>query len=411
MTLYRYKAIQGSGEMVEGATEAPDRETVVARLRAGGGYPIEIEAAGAEATSSVGGGASVQGSGSTRLRLSLKDQALLTRELGTLLGAGLAIDRALLALADLTSSGRVAAISRRLARDIQSGRSLSAACAALPRAFSRNYVTMVAAGEASGDLAAALERLALLIDRSRAVASAVGSALLYPAIVALVGVASAIFLVSYVLPSFADLLTGMGRELPWPTRMLLGLSEFLQRYGLWLALGVAGLGVLVSWRWRDPAFRLGLDRLLLRLPVLGGILRRVEIERTARVLAHLLAAGIDLPKALLGAREVAQNRAVAGGLGASEEAVRRGERLAAGLAAAGVFPPLLVELARVGEETGNLSDALLKVAEIQAREVERALARLVALIAPVTTILLGMMVAFLILAMFNTVLEIYDLGP
>lgn len=411
MTLYRYKAIQGSGEIVEGATEAPDREAVVARLRAGGGYPIEIKAATAVGGALAGNERSARAAGSARLRLSLRDQALLTRELSTLLGAGLAIDRALLTLADFTSSGRVAAVSRRLARDIQSGQSVSAACAALPGAFSRVYVTMVAAGEASGDLAAALERMALLIDRSRALASAVGSALLYPAIVAAVGVASAIFLVTYVLPSFADLLTGMGRELPWPTRMLLGVSDLVQAYGLWLALGATVALVLLSWRWRAPAFRQRLDRNLLLVPVLGGILRRVEVERTTRVLSHLLAAGVDLPRAIQGAAEVAGNRAVAAGLAACEEAVRRGERLAAGLAAAGIFPPLLVELARVGEETGNLPEALLRVAEIQAREVERALQRLVALIAPVTTILLGIMVAFLILAMFNTVLEIYDLGP
>lgn len=423
MPLFRYKAVQASGAIVEGEAEGDDRRAVVARLQAGGVYPIEVEAAAAGTGASANrappavaparsreraaapGAASLFGR-----RLPMRDLVFFTRELGSLLGAGLPLDRALTALGGATSSARLRAVAARLCEAVRAGDSLSRACAREGGSFSRLYVTMVAAGEAGGDTEGALARLATLLERSRTVSASIGSALIYPAIVAGVGLVSALILVAYVLPRFEAMLRDLGRELPAATRWLLGLAGFLQDYGAGLLIGLAIACLVLAWNLRRPRFRLRFDAILLALPVLGAILRRIEAERFARVLASLLAAGVELPRALATVREVAGNRAVAEALAAVESDVRRGETVARSLDASGVMPPLVVELAQVGEQTGRLDGLLHKAAEILQRELELTLQRLVALVTPVTTILLGLMVASLILAMINAVLEIYDLG-
>jgi general secretion pathway protein F len=403
MPRFRYRTLQASGAVLEGEVEADNQPAAVARLQAGGTFPIAVEAA----QDGVAGTAAA--ARNTGTKLSAGELALLTRELATLVGAGLPIDRALAVLRGLRGSPRVAQVAGALERSVLAGESLSASCAR-QRAFPRSYAPMVAAGEAKGDVAEALARIAAMLERSHAVAQSLVSSLIYPASVVVVALMSSVLLLGFVVPRFEALLHDLNRELPPATRFLIGLSDVIQVGGPWLlALGAVG-AVWLTLRLRDPAFRRAVDQRLLRLPLLGPLLLKIEAERFGRLFGSLIEGGVDIPKALAIAGAASSNRAVAAAIASAEMRVLRGEPISTALAAPGVLPELLVELVRVGDETNRLSDVLLKASDILKQEIDATTTRAIALLTPASTILLGLLVAALMLGVFNAILEVYDLG-
>ena len=403
MPRFRYRTLQASGTVLEGEVEATDQPSAVARLQAGGTFPIAVEAAEARA---AGGAPAARHAGP---KLSAAELCLLTRELATLLGAGLPIDRALAVLRGLRGSPRVAQVAGELERALLAGETLSAACAR-QRAFPRSYAPMVAAGEAKGDLAEALARVAAMLERSHAVAQSLLSSLIYPASVVVVALLSAVLLLGFVVPRFEVLLHDLNRELPPATRLLIGLSGFVQDWGPWLLL-LIGIGVVAfGWRLRDPGFRRRVDHHLLRLPVLGPLLLKIEAERFGRLFGSLIEGGVEIPKALAIAGAASSNRAVTAAIASAEIQVLRGESISGALAAPRVLPELLVELVRVGDETNRLPEVLVRASDILKQEIDATTARAIALLTPATTILLGLLVAALMLGVFNAILEVYDLG-
>jgi len=335
---------------------------------------------------------------------------VFTRELQTLLEAGLPADRALEAITEATADATVAAITGDLRARLRSGNALSQALEAHPETFSSFYVAMVQAGETGGSLDNALSHLARYQERAEQIYTAVLSALIYPLILVFATLISLIILMTLVVPQFELLFRESAVDLPVTTQIVLSVSATVRDYG-WLAAVALLLGWLaVRRRWRNPAARTAWDAAQLRLPVVGALLTRIEVERFARSLAALLSNGVSLPLALEFAAGTVRNGAIQSAIGEAAGNVKQGERLADSLAAVGVIPPLAIQLIRVGEESGDLAVMLLKLADIFAGETETYMKRLVTLIEPSLIILIGCFVAFVVISLLSAILEINALA-
>ena len=398
MPRFHYRALRSTGGEIAGELVADDARDAAARLQAVGNYPIEI--------GPPEGGRARRFALSPSL-LSARDQVLFTRQLATLLGAGVALDRALSLIAGAAGGQRRARLAGELLAAVNRGESLSRACREQP-ALPPHYAMVIAAGEAKGDIADALDRLAGVLERSRQTSRALFGALIYPLSVLVVAGISVSFLLAFVVPQFAGLLASFRHDPPLAMQVLLALSAWFQIAVLPLALAAAGLAGFILVRRRDPEFRAALGRLLLRVPGLGALLGKVEAERLAFLLGNLLAAGVTLPEAVAASGAALGNAAYGAALVAARHAIERGDGLAAALAASGLLPDLAVELVRVGEETGDLAAMLLKASDILARETEATTSELIGLVTPVSIVLLGLLIGAVAYALLGTVLEVYD---
>ena len=267
---------------------------------------------------------------------------------------------------------------------------------------------VIAAGEAQGDIAGGLARLADVLERGRKTNRALIGALLYPASVLVVACLSVSFLLSFVVPQFATLLESFRREPPLMMQILLALSEWFRQGALPLALVVLVAVLYVVYRRRDAAFRAGLDRRLLKLPGLGRMLAKSEAERLAFLLGNLIAAGVPVPEAAAATGAAMTNAAYRASLAAAQRAVERGDRLSDALARGALLPDLALELVRVGEEIGDLATMLLKASDILRRDIETATTELIGLVTPVSIVLLGLLIGLIAYALLGTVMDVYD---
>lgn len=406
MPRYRYRALRPTGAEIAGELVAADERDAAARLQAIGSYPIEIAAPTARRL--LGGWR-----WAARSRIAGRDLVLFTQQLAALIGAGVTLDRALA----LVGGGRSrlvggkggARLAMELLGAVNRGESLSRACAE-NRALPRHYAMVIAAGEARGDLGAALERLAAVLERSRATSRALIGALVYPISVFVVACISVSFLLGFVVPRFEVLLTSFQREPPLMMRVLLGLSGLFQELALPGALTLIALFAGLAIADRDPRFRLALHRRLLALPGLGALIGKVEAERLLHLLGNLAAAGVELPAALAATRAAMTNEAFRTGLDAAERGVERGDGVGTSLAAGGMLPEMAEELVRIGEETGDLPAMLLKAGDILRREFEATSAELIALVTPISVVLLGLLIGAVAVAILGTVMEVYDVA-
>lgn len=401
MPEFRYRALRESGGEIEGRLVAPDAREAAARLQAIGNFPIEVTA--------LAPGRAVRTRERTGLRLSSRELASFTGQLARLIGAGVALPRALALIAGEGGRRRRARLAQALLAAVNRGESLSRACSG-QHALAGHYAMVVAAGEAQGDVGGALDRLARVIERDRAIGQSLVNALIYPASVCVVACLSIAFLLDFVVPRFAGLLTSFRHAPPLALRLLLAASAGFQAYGGWAALLLfAAFGLVVFGR-RDPGFRVGLDRRLLALPGIGALIAKIETERLAYLLGNLVAAGVALPSALAATGAALGNSALRAGLVAAEHGVERGDGLAAALGANGLLPELALELVRVGEETGDVAPMLLQASEILRSEFEATSARLIGLVAPLSMIALGLLIGAVALALFGTVMDVYDIA-
>ena len=337
--------------------------------------------------------------------LSARDGAALMRELGALLGAGLPLDRALGLVAGM-SQGPAAALAGEAQAAVRAGVSLSDSLAARPDAFSPFVVALVRAGEAGGELAPALERTAAYLARARDLRESVRTALTYPAVVAVFAVLCLTFLIAVVIPQFDAVYRQAGAELPLATRIVLAMGGLARDWGWALLLLAAAGAFALRAALREPWARLAIDRRLLRFT----LLRKLDTERFARAAAALLSAGVGLPTALELAAGAIRNTALHAAAHRAARAVREGETLGRALRDRGLFGPLLPELAEVGEEAGRLPDMLAEAAEIEAKEAEAQVRRLVAAAGPAVTVGLGFVVGAIIVSMLAAMLDVHRLA-
>jgi general secretion pathway protein F len=400
MPLYSYKAVKPDGEAVEGDTEAPDEAAVVRLLQAEGLIPIQTRPAG---------GLRVQIGSKRRRTMSQKDIGVMTRELATLLEAGLTLDRSLQILVDLTSEEHLVRVLADLQQRVRGGSTFSAALEQQGGQFPRLYVNMVRAGEASGALDQVLARLADYLERTAELRETITSALVYPAILLVVAGLSVIMLLVFVVPQFTVLFEDMGAALPLPTRIVVGAGDLFRNYWWAMLAGIALIAVTIEQRLKRPEVRERFDRRLLATPLFGDLVWKLETARFCHTLATLLKNGLPLLSALTLAKEVVANHKIAGLLGEAAEDLKHGRGLAEPLSRREVLPQLAMQMIRVGEESGALDTMLAKVAEIYDRETRSSVRRMLTLLEPVLIIGLGIVVAGIIISILMAILGANDL--
>jgi general secretion pathway protein F len=406
MPSFRWSAINGGGDVVDGVMEAPDRGAVVERLQRQG--HLVLRADPADRRRGLRELLHIELGGPRGL-----DKAALgevTRELAIMLAAGQDLDRALRFVVDNTRSARARGILGNVRDKVRSGTSLAAALAGEPRSFSKLYIGLVRAGEAGGTLPATLDRLATLLERERSLSANLRSALIYPALLVVAAVGSIVLLLDYVLPQFIPIFEQAGAQLPASTRALMALGTVVGAGAPWLLVAGLAAGLVARQLLTRPANRLGLDRLLLHLPIIGSVLRETLAARLTRTLGSLLQNGVSLIPALGIAQDALGNLAASAAVEAAAVGAKGGAGLAMPLAAAGVFPARTIHLLQLGEEAAQLSAMALKAADIHDEQARLMMQRLVALAVPLITITMGLAVAGIVSALLTAMLNLNDLA-
>lgn len=404
MSMFRYRAMTSSGTVIRGTLEAASEAALIQQLRNEGHYPLSTSP-------------TVTGSWLTHLttalspkrRVSPRVLTMVTQELASLLQAGLELDHALGVIENLSETGSLREPFRTVRARVRDGASLSEALSE-QEAFPKFFVSMVRAGEHGAGLDITLSRLADYLTRSQAVRETITSALIYPTILMISAGLSIVVILTVVLPEFKPLFAEAGKTLPWPTRIVMGIGDFFQAF--WWLLAGAALGGAAWFRaaLKRPAFRRRCDGLLLRLPGLGPLLAAINIERFARTLGTLLVNGVALPAALNLAKDSMANTVLADAVRDTAVSLREGEGLARRLAQLAAFPPVILDLIRIGEETGKLGEMLLRQADLDEQRIRHRVDRMLALLVPGLTILLGLIVGGLVASLLVAILGVNDLA-
>jgi general secretion pathway protein F len=406
MPSFRWSAINPGGDVARGVMEAPDRTTVVERLQRQGQVVLRADPAdGRRGWTDL-------------LQIELRrsrglDKTTLgeiTRELAIMLAAGQDLDRALRFVVENTRNARARVILGSVRDKVRSGSSLAAALAAEPRSFSKLFIGVVRAGEAGGTLPTTLDRLATLLERERSLSANLRSAMIYPALLITAAIGSIFLLLDYVLPQFTPIFEQAGAELPTATRVLMTLGTVVGAAAPWVLMALLACGLVARQLLARPAYRLKFDRMLLRLPVVGGLVRETLAARLTRTLGSLLQNGVPLIPALGIARDALGNLAAAAAVDAAAVGAKGGAGLARPLAAAGLFPPRTIHLLQLGEEAAQLASLALKAAEIHDEQARLMVQRLVALSVPMITIAMGLAVAGIVSALLTAMLSLNDLA-
>jgi general secretion pathway protein F len=406
MASFRWSAINGGGELVRGVMDAPDRNTVVERLQRQGQTVLRADPASARR--GLGELLQLEIGGNRGLDKNTLSEA--TRELAIMLAAGQDLDRALRFVVDNTRNARARAILGRVRDKVRSGSSLAAALAGEPRSFSKLYTGLVRAGEAGGTLPASLERLAALLERERSLTASMRAAMIYPALLVVAAIGSIVLLLDYVLPQFTPMFEQAGAQLPTPTRVLMTLGTVVGAATPWLLMATIVAGVAARQLLAKPAYRLPFDRSLLRVPVIGSLIRETLAARLTRTLGSLLENGVPLIGALGIAKDALGNLAAADAVEAAALEAKGGAGLARPLAASRIFPARTIHLLQLGEEAAQLAAMSLKAADIHDEEARLKMQRLVALAVPMITITMGLAVAGIISALLTAMLSLNDLA-
>lgn len=403
MPAYRYEAVDAAGKTDRGVIEADSPKQARTHLRARGLTPLNVDP-----LAGVGG---VQKSATAAFvrRLSTQEQALFTRQLASLIVAGLPLDEALAALADQAERSYVHELLAGIRADVVGGSSLSAALLHHPRDFPDIYRALVSAGEHSGHLGLVLEKLADYIETRNTLTAKIRLAFTYPAIVTVVAFAIVIFLLSYVVPQVVSVFANTKQKLPTLTIVMLALSDFVRNWW-WAALAfIVAVSLGIRSLLRQPGVRLEWHRWLLTAPLLGKLIRGYNTARFASTLAILVSAGVPILRSLQAAGETLTNEALKANVDDATMRVREGASLARALAAQNQFPAVLVHLIRSGEATGNLPIMLERAAQGEGSELERRTLFLTSLLEPLLILSMGVVVLLIVLAVLMPIIEINQL--
>lgn len=406
MTLYRYSAIDAKGRTVTGELEAASPQAVADQLN-GAGY-LPIEAVPQSGTRGAAGRIPTT-SGRSGPRIPAGDLALLTRKLATILQAGLDLERGLQMAGAAARAQPLRRMVEALLADIRGGKALSEALTVHRASLPRYYVPMVQAGEAGGTLPLTIERIGLLMEQSEKLRRSIVSALIYPAILVVTALGSIVLLMTVVIPRFEPLFRDAGKDLPFLTNVFMMASDWLIAYGPLISLGFLLLVVLFRRKRRDPEFRLRTDRMILRIPLLGEAIVRMEVALLARTLGILRQNRVSLTAALSIVESSLGNAALAAELRAAQQAVKDGSQLAPALARGGLFPDLALQFIAVGESTGRLAEMLIEAGTIYEEEVQTTIQRMLGLLTPIVTLGLSLVIAAIIGSVLVAVLSVNDL--
>jgi type II secretion system protein F len=402
VAVFSYKAKDAKGQVIAGSLEAETVNAVISRLQAMGYFPVSVENESEKKrrTTAV----------AKRLarRVRINDLATFNRQLADLLSSGIPLVRALGIIQNQTANESLVEIIGQIAQDVAGGDSLAGAMAKHPKVFSKLYVAMVRSGEAGGMLDVVLSRLADFAETEAEVRAKIKAALAYPVVMVFAGIGAVTILMTVVMPKILKIYSELNQTLPWPTQALIAISDFLRTYWFVILAGVGGAAIAL-WRiLKTPEGKRAFDRLLVQIPLLGPMIVKREIANFARTFGSLLHNGVSILPALEIVHEVLTNTVVADEVAKIPEHVTQGEGVAGPLKKSKVFPPVVVNMIAIGEETGRLDDVLLKVARSYELEVERAVKTLTSLIEPLIILGMGVVVGFIVIAML---LPIFSIDP
>ena len=421
MPQFSYKARKRSGELVEGVLEVPDRSAALMQIQRSGLFPLavaDVKAGAATPTKGADKGVnlmsflpqSMREQMSQKRKPKLQELATFTTQLANLLQSGMPLTVALNSMTHLESPGIPAEVSRDLKQEVTEGRGLSDAMARQPRIFSELYVNMVKAGESSGSLVQVLRRMAQHFQQFAEVQAKFKSAMIYPVMVICVGLLIVAFFMFFMMPRFTEIFNGFNIELPLPTRVLMGASHWFLGYWWLLGLILIALVILFKRFQTSAAGARKLDEWRMKAPVFGKVVKLNLFGQFSRTLGTLLQNGVPVLTALKITEQVMSNGLIREAIAKTREAVTDGKTLAQPLAASKLFPQLMVDLVRIGEETGDVPGALNNLADTYEGELQISLRVMTNLIEPVLIILMAVMVGFLLLSillpMFNLISHI-----
>ncbi len=405
MANFHYKAIKQTGDFFEGEMVAASEAEVIRKLNELGHIPVGAEEVGTSVARNWLNRELFAGR-----HVSQREITLLTRELATLLQAGIELERALDIIVSLSERPAMQEMLRRVLDAVRGGSAFADALEAQDGGFSRSYVSMIRAGEAGGALEVVVGRIADLLERSQAARENLKSALIYPTVLLVTAVASVLVMVTVVLPRFKPLFENAGKTLPLATRFVMGAGEALEQYGWLAALVVCACVLLFRQHIKTPSARLRWHRWLLCLPFVGELVTKLEVARFTRTLGTLLGNGVPMLTSLGIVRETLGNMEIATAIDGVAGRVEQGSGLADAIIAANVLPPLAGQLIMVGEESGRLEDMLFKTADIYDQEAQRTIGRLLAILLPGLTIVIGLIIAGIIASIFVAILSVNELA-
>ncbi len=400
---FQYKVKDKSGKLVEGSLEAENAQLVVSKLRSMGYVPIEIQQQGGPGLQKE---LKLPGLSD---RVKLKDVSVFSRQFATMINSGLSLLRSLNILAEQTESKALAVIVGQVRMDVEKGASLSQAMAKHPKAFNRLYVSMVRAGEVGGALDSVLLRLADTIEKQVELRRKVKSAMTYPLVVAILVLTIVTAMLLFVIPMFQGIYKQLGGTLPAPTQILIDISNVCRK--LWWAVFLAEIGAAIAFRkWiNSEEGRKQWDAIKLKVPIFGKLVRKTALARFSRTLSALVRSGVPILESLDIVAETAGNYVVANAVRETQAAVKRGDPLSKKLEEHPVFPPMVVQMMAVGEETGALDEMLDKIADFYDQEVEATVDALTSLIEPILIVVMGVCVGGMIISLYLPMFNIIKL--
>lgn len=409
MALFNYEALDKGGKLVKGSIEAASDEAIAEKLRDMGFYPLKVIQSKAKM-----GEFDLAALPILRVvfhRIKFKHIAVFTRQLATLIDAGLPILRCLRILEEQVESVIFKDKIRAMQHDIESGSTLSETLKKHPKQFDTLYTSMVRAGEVGGVLETVLNRIADTLEKRQALISKVRSAMMYPLVVMIVSISVVIFILAFVMPKFADIYLQMGAELPGLTQALIDASDILLKKTHYVI--IAGIVVFVIFRqiYKTNSGKYAIDSMMLRLPIFGTIFLKASIVRFSGTLAALINAGVPILQSLEIVRETSGNEVITRAMDGVYNSVREGESIHEPLQAAKVFPPLVVHMVAVGEETGAIDTMLTKVNEAYQREVDDTVDALTSILEPLLIVFLGAIIGVIVVALYLPMFNIVKVIP
>ncbi len=404
MPLYSYKAVNSMGEMEEGVKNASDQQALLDELQGSGFIPIRVDTAIDKTFLGIK-------IASKAIRLSNKEVLLLTGELATLLDSGLPLDRSLQILIQLTEDNeKLSKLLSQVLEKVKGGSTLADALENQEGVFSRFYLNMIRAGELGGNLGEILTRLSEYLDRSQELKDTVTTALIYPAILLFMSLASLFVMLTFVVPQFTEMFESSGKALPVPTQIVVALADGLQAYWWLILLVVILLTSYMKAQLANPVSKKVWDARFLTMPLYGEILLHKETANLSRTLGTLLGNGVSILKALGIVRETSGNTVIVDVLEDAEQQLKQGRSMSDALMNSECFPKLAVQLIKMGEETGRMEEMLLRVATIYDKQLRTSIERMLAMLEPALIISLGLMIAGIIVSILLAILSVNDLA-
>ena len=392
MPAFTYTARALSGELRTSTMEAPSRDDVIAQLRRQRLTVVKVD----EQTGKKKAGG----------RIKMRDIVIFTRQFSTMINAGLPLVQALDILAKQSESPALKDVTRNVVFDVESGHTVADALRKHPRAFTDLYVNMVAAGEAGGILDTILMRLAVFLEKNDVLVRKVKGAMIYPGVIMSVAAIAVTVLLIFVIPVFEEMFASVGQALPLPTRVVIAMSKGLKAYWWALGGGIVGMVMMLKRYYATPNGKLKIDRIALGLPILGDVLRKSAVSRFTRTLGTLISSGVSILDGLEITAKTAGNRVIQDAIMESRASIAGGETIAAPLQKSAVFPPMVISMIAVGEQTGGLDEMLTKIADFYDDEVDQAVSGMLAAMEPLMIVFLGIVVGGMIVSMY---LPIFDM--